>query len=108
LLVFWGGVQEGFNGFQFRPLDSASAIERPTLLMNGDIDPWVRPEEARAIFSALKGPKTLKVFPGVGHASCLRARPDEWEGTVSEFLAGRTVLADRVRRPPLGSDPGPR
>lgn len=108
LLVFWGGVQEGFNGFQFSPLESASAIESPTLLMNGDIDPWVRPDEARAIFGALKGPKTLKLFAGVGHASCLRARPDEWEGTVSEFLACRTALAGRARRPGLESAPDPR
>lgn len=87
LLVFWGGVQEGFNGFQYRPAESASHIERPTLLMNGDRDPWVRPEEARAIFGALKGPKTLRFFAGVGHDSCLRGQADDWKTTVAEFLA---------------------
>jgi alpha-beta hydrolase superfamily lysophospholipase len=87
LLVFWGGVEEGFNGFQYRPVESASHIERPTLLMNGDRDPWVQPDEARAIFGALKGPKTLRFFAGVGHDSCLRRRPDEWKDTVAKFLA---------------------
>ena len=54
--------------------------------MNGDNDPWVRPEEARAIFDGLKGPKTLRFFAGVGHDSCLRRKPDEWKSAVSEFL----------------------
>ena len=54
--------------------------------MNGDSDPWVRPGEARAIFGALNGRKTLRLFAGVGHDSCLRKRPDEWKAAVSEFL----------------------
>lgn len=87
LLVLWGGAQEGFNGFRYRPVESASHVVQPTLLMNGDVDPWVRPDEARAIFAALKGPKTLSFFSGVGHESCLRARPDEWKGAVRELLA---------------------
>ncbi len=75
LLVFWGGAQEGFNGFRYRPVDSAARVRVPTLLMNGDQDEWVRVDEARAIFDALKGPKTLQLFAGVGHDSCLRRRP---------------------------------
>jgi alpha-beta hydrolase superfamily lysophospholipase len=82
----WGGQQEGFNGFRYRPVESASHIDRPTLLMNGDSDPWVRPEEARAIFEGLRGPKTLTLFAGVGHESCLRKRPDVWKAAVREFL----------------------
>lgn len=87
LLVFWGGVQGGFNGFAYRPAESAARIRQPTLLMNGDSDPWVRPEEARAIFGALRGPKTLKFFAGVEHDSCLRRRPDEWKPAVAAFLS---------------------
>lgn len=86
LLVFWGGVEEGFNAFEYRPVESAAAIDRPTLLMNGDSDPWVRRDEARAIFDSLKGPKTLRFFAGIGHGSCLRGRPDEWKESVSRFL----------------------
>ncbi len=87
LLVFWGGAQEGFSGFRYRPVDSAARIRVPTLLMNGDQDEWVRVEEARAIFDALKGPKTLQFFEGVEHDSCLRRRPEEWKRAVAEFLA---------------------
>ena len=79
-------MQEGFNGLGYRPVDSAARVDRPILLMNGDSDPWVRPEEARAIFAALKGPKTLRFFADVGHDSCLRRRPREWKEAVSTFL----------------------
>jgi alpha-beta hydrolase superfamily lysophospholipase len=86
LLVFWGGLQQGFNPYRYRPVDSALRIGSPTLLMNGDQDPWVRPEEARAIHEHLRGPKTLCLLPGVGHDSCLRARPEDWRLAVSSFL----------------------
>jgi hypothetical protein len=86
LLVLWGGMQAGFNGFRYRPAESASRIDRPTLLMSGENDEWVRPEEARTIFEGLRGPKTLRFFAGVGHDSCLRRRPAEWKSAVSEFL----------------------
>ena len=62
-LVLWGGLQEGFNGFRYRPVESAMTIDRPTLLMNGDNDPWVRPEEARAIFDGPKGPVLVELNP---------------------------------------------
>jgi uncharacterized protein len=86
LLVLWGGAQEGFNAFGFRPVDLASRVRVPTLLMNGDQDEWVHVDEARAIFDALRGPKALHYFAGVGHDSCLRNRPDEWRRVVEAFL----------------------
>lgn len=94
LLVLWGGVQEGFNGFRYRPIDSAARVQVPTLLMNGDQDEWVRVDEARAIFDALKGPKALRLFAGVGHDSCLRRRPEEeWKAIVGRFLGDQLTVA---------------
>ena len=86
MLVYWGGRQQGFDARRFNPSESAARIDRPTLLMNGEADPWVQPDEARAIFERLQGRKTLKLFEGVGHDSCLRSRPDEWKRIVSGFL----------------------
>jgi alpha-beta hydrolase superfamily lysophospholipase len=87
LLVFWGGVQQGFDGFRSNPIDAAGSIDCPALLMNGARDPWVRPSEARAIFERLAGPKTFHEFEGLGHQSYLEARPDEWTAAVRAFLA---------------------
>jgi hypothetical protein len=88
LLVFWGGWQQGFNGFRYNPSEDARAVRSPTLLMNGDRDPWVTREEAEQIFDHLQGPKQLKIFHGLQHQSFLNARPAEWKRSVSSFLAG--------------------
>jgi alpha-beta hydrolase superfamily lysophospholipase len=87
LLVFWGGVQHGFNGFQHNPVDYARSVHCPVLLMQGDQDRRVTPEQARAIFDNLAGAKRLEVFPDVGHQSYLAARPELWSAAVSGFLA---------------------
>jgi alpha-beta hydrolase superfamily lysophospholipase len=85
LLLFWGGVQQGFNPWRFNPAEYARSVSVPTLLMNGDRDPWVTVAEARSIFDGLRGPKELKLFPGLGHQSFLRARRAEWTATVAGF-----------------------
>jgi uncharacterized protein len=87
LLVFWGGWQQGFDGFRHNPAENARAVARPALLMNGDRDPWVTLEEARTIFDHLQGPKEIKIFHGLRHQSFLNARPEEWKRSVSSFLA---------------------
>ena len=38
LLVFWGGLQQGYNGFQFNPAEYASEVRCPVLLLHGDKD----------------------------------------------------------------------
>jgi alpha-beta hydrolase superfamily lysophospholipase len=86
LLVFWGGVQHGFNGFQHNPVDYALSVRCPVLLLHGELDPRVRHEQADAIFQNLAGPKRFVVFQGVGHQSYVAARPDEWRQSVAGFL----------------------
>ena len=86
LLVFWGGVQQGFNGFRHDPVSYARGVASPTLLMNGDSDPFVTEPEARAIHAALAGPKSLKLFRGLGHESFLAGRRPEWRAAVGPFL----------------------
>jgi uncharacterized protein len=86
LLVFWGGVQQGYNGFRFNPVDNAAAVSVPTLLMSGESDPWVTPSETRAILARLSGPKCIEMFPGVGHQCLLRAQPERWRTAVQRFL----------------------
>jgi len=86
LLLFWGGVQHGFNGFRHNPVDHARSVRCPVLLMQGDQDPRVTREQAQTIFDNLAGEKRLQVFPEVGHQSYLAARPDIWQAVVAEFL----------------------
>jgi alpha-beta hydrolase superfamily lysophospholipase len=85
-LIFWGGVQQGFDGLRFGPADSARRVTQPTLLMCGERDERVRPQDCRRIFDALAGPKRLEMFPGAGHESLLAADPERWRGAVSDLL----------------------
>jgi alpha-beta hydrolase superfamily lysophospholipase len=86
LLVFWGGVQLGFNGFRHNPVDYARSVRTPTLLMQGDRDDRVSLREAQQIFEALAGPKQLRIFHGMGHQSLVAAQPEAWRQAVSDFL----------------------
>lgn len=86
LLVFWGGVLNGFNAFDHNPVDYAKEINCPTLLFYGAKDEKVTAEETRAIFNNLAGPKKLVTFPLAGHENYLRKYRDLWTEEVSAFL----------------------
>jgi alpha-beta hydrolase superfamily lysophospholipase len=87
LLVFWGGVQHGFNGFHHNPVEYARAVHCPVLLMHGEQDPRVTREQAQAVFENLAGEKRFELFPDVGHQSYLTAKEELWKDTVSGFLS---------------------
>jgi alpha-beta hydrolase superfamily lysophospholipase len=87
LLVFWGGVQNGFDGFAHNPVDYATKVSSPTLLLRGADDPTVTEAETLAILHALGGRKALHTFPDVGHDSSLAVVGPEWSAVVGPFLA---------------------
>lgn len=87
LLVFWGGVQHGFNGFRHNPVEYAAGVRVPTLVFHGDRDDTVSLDEARAIVDRLAGPKRLVVVPGAGHGGFVRAWRRGWREAVAAFLA---------------------
>jgi uncharacterized protein len=86
LLVLWGSVQQGSNGFAHNPVDYARSVQCPALLMHGALDPRVTPEEAAAIFDRLSGHKEFVSFPGAGHGSLFTAEPEVWKEQVRGFL----------------------
>lgn len=85
LLVFWGGVQQGFNGFSHNPETYARAVACPTLLFYGSKDPKVSDEETTAIFEALQGPKHRVDFPEAAHEDYLLKYRDKWLAEVHYF-----------------------
>jgi alpha-beta hydrolase superfamily lysophospholipase len=86
LLVFWGGLQHGFNGFRHNPVDDARGVTCPVLLLHGRKDLRVSVAHAEGIRDNLAGEKVLYVFEGLGHESYVAQRPDEWKGEVGRFL----------------------
>lgn len=91
LLVFWGGLQNGFWGFKHNPVEYATAVHCPVLILQGTEDPRVTVEEAEAVFRNLPSPhKQFERFVGGGH-SPLATHPEQWKSVVSQFLAQHLV-----------------
>lgn len=87
LLLFWGGIQIGFNGFAHNPVNDARQATCPALFLHGAADPRARASEGHAVFEAMASPyKRWVVFEGAGHVSGLDADPDQWQREVSDFL----------------------
>jgi uncharacterized protein len=86
LLVFWGGVQGGFDGFAYNPVAYAREVRCPTLLLQGDQDRHVGIAHAREIAAALGSHGDFEIFAGAGHVPLLNKAPAKWEGDVRGFL----------------------
>lgn len=86
LLVFWGGIQNGFWGFGHNPTDYSKKISCPSLLLHGQKDEKVSLEEINEIFSNLKGQKELKIYENAGHENYLNKYKNEWTGDVENFF----------------------
>ena len=87
LLVFWGGVQNGFWAFSYKPEEYAKKVTCPALLLYGEKDEKVSREEIDIIYSNMKGEKYLKTFPLAAHEDYLVKYKDEWTKEIETFLA---------------------
>ncbi|MBW4513674.1 MAG: alpha/beta hydrolase [Timaviella obliquedivisa GSE-PSE-MK23-08B] len=87
LIVFWGGVQQGIDGFSHNPVDYARSIPCPVLLLHGERDQRVTVAEAAQIFERLPGQKHWQVFSSAnGHGSLTADDTEQWQDWVSRFL----------------------
>ncbi|KQB37737.1 alpha/beta hydrolase [Flavobacterium aquidurense] len=86
ILVFWGGIQNGFWGFSHNPATFAKNITCPTLLLYGEKDKSVTRKETDEIYSNLNGYKKLVIYKNTGHENYLIKNKIEWTKNVSDFL----------------------
>ena len=86
LLVFWGGVQNGFWAFGHNPSMYAEGIRCPTLLLYGAQDKKESKEEIDEIFANLKGRKELKTYEDGGHEDLFDKTRKEWCQDVESFM----------------------
>ena len=86
LLVFWGGRQWGFDGFEHNPSAYAASVHCPVLLMHGERDPRVSLTEARRVFEAIPGTKEFVTFEQSGHESYLSKNAEQWRSAVEQFI----------------------
>jgi esterase/lipase len=86
ILVFWGGVQNGFWAFSHKPTNYAKETQCPTLLLYGEKDKKVSRKEIDSIFKNLNGEKKLKTYSKAGHENYLNKYQKEWSNDVKTFL----------------------
>ena len=86
LLVFWGGLQNGFWAFGHRPTEYAKKINCPTLLLYGAKDEKVSRQEIDEIFANLTGDKELKIYQEAGHENYLSKHKSQWMKDIQLFL----------------------
>ncbi|MEM7626278.1 MAG: alpha/beta fold hydrolase [Planctomycetota bacterium] len=89
LLVFWGGIENGFWGFSLEPAEYSKEVRVPTLLMYGELDGRVKRLETDEIYANLAGEKDLLLFPQADHGNYLQVNEAKWVEGVSAFLEAR-------------------
>jgi alpha-beta hydrolase superfamily lysophospholipase len=83
----------GAEAHELRPIERASALRQPTLLLVGGDDRHATPSAARAIAAAAPpGVAALQVFPGVGHADLHALARERYEREVGAFLSRHLAL----------------
>ena len=87
MLMFWGGLQNGFWAFSHNPETYAKSVHCPTLLLYGEQDKRVSREEINSIYNNLQGVKELKTYLLAGHENYLNKYKKQWVSDVSGFLA---------------------
>ncbi len=86
LLVFWGGIENGFWAFGYNPTEYAKSVKCPTLLLYGEQDNKVSRQEIDAIYRNLNCRKVLKTYPLAGHADYFINYRKQWVGDVQQFM----------------------
>lgn len=84
--MWWGGWQQGIDGFAHNPIEYAKEIKCPVLLMYGKYDKRVTLQEVESIFDTLSDRKQLVIFSGFGHGSLASDDPAKWKQQVQQFL----------------------
>lgn len=86
LLLFWGGIQNGFNPFAHNPVDYARSVKLPVLILHGGADRRVTVDQARNVAAALDGNGRLIVYDETPHTPIVEAKREEWIRDVGQFL----------------------
>ncbi len=91
ILVFWGGVQNGYWGFSMNAIRFAKNIRVPVLIFHGAKDKRASLEEVTAIYSNLKGKRRMKTFGNAEHESFIVNYENEWVDEITGFLSEKQM-----------------
>jgi alpha-beta hydrolase superfamily lysophospholipase len=91
MLVFWGGVEDGYDGFAHNPADYAMNVRCPVLEFQGGRDRRVSNLQARNLFDHLAGAKEYEQWDEADHCGFLMSDRERWLVAVRGFLAKWTA-----------------
>ena len=86
LMVFWGGIQHGFNGFAHKPIEDAEVVQCPVLILAGESDRSIALDKVQRLFENFDSDKSLVIFPQAGHELLARKNPQLWQQSVKNFI----------------------
>ncbi len=86
LLMFYGGIQTGFNPYKHKPMEYAKDVKISTLLLYGKHDPRVTLEETEGIYENLSGQKELVILENSGHENYLNNDKKDWLSSIKKFI----------------------
>lgn len=89
VLVFQTQLRLGFDAGLLSPIETISGLKAPILIIGGDKDPFVKPEETQALYNKAPEPKELWIIEGAGHFDFFLFKPEEYERKVLDFLGRR-------------------
>jgi uncharacterized protein len=85
-LTFFGGLINGFNGFDLAPVKYIGKIDVPIYIIEGMQDYQVSTDDAWQLFEKANEPKYIWLVPGAGHIGGYEKSPKEYEERVVSFL----------------------
>lgn len=86
LLVFWGGIQHGFDGFSHNPITYVEQVKCPVLIFHGQQDKWTSIKEVNGLFQKIRTPKQLVIFQDSGHQLLVTVDEILWQKSITHFL----------------------
>ena len=86
MLLFYGGIQTGFNPFKHKPTEYAKHINIPTLVLYGAKDERVTKTEIEQIYANLHGEKELVIFKNSEHEVYLNDDREDWNKAIDIFF----------------------
>ena len=84
--TFWGGLINGFNAFELKPIEYAKSIKIPTFLLYGKKDPSITLEESNEIFNNLNCKKYISIYPNTDHDNFLDHDSTLWAKDIRLFI----------------------
>jgi len=100
-LAFWRPFT-GFSAAAVRPMDEIGKISVPLLLIHGDADRLIDPDDLNVLYERAQGKKAKLVIPGAAHGETFRKGGGRYKEAVRRFFAtslGPTPATAERQRP---------